>query len=74
MLCNTLLIVKLYVINPKAFLGYLEKGNVTSLHPFGHEQYPSDIVGQNSSTHCIKYPNASIAIHLGFGLVMEYLS
>jgi hypothetical protein len=45
-LCNTPLIVKIYVINPKAFSGYLEKGNVTSLHPFGHEQYLSNSVGK----------------------------
>jgi hypothetical protein len=39
------------VINTKAFLEYLEKGNAVSFHPFGHEQYPFDIVNQNESTH-----------------------
>jgi hypothetical protein len=40
------------VINPKAFLGYLEKGNASSFHPFGHDQqYPSNNVGQNDFAH-----------------------
>jgi len=29
----------------------LKKGNATLFHPFGHEQYPSDNIGQNESTH-----------------------
>jgi hypothetical protein len=39
------------VINPKAFLGYLEKGNATSFNPSGHEQYPFDSIGQNQLAH-----------------------
>jgi hypothetical protein len=39
------------VINPKAFSGYLEKGNIASFHPLGHEQYPFDNVGQNQLAH-----------------------
>jgi hypothetical protein len=64
------------VINPKAFLGYLEKGTATSLHPFGHEQYPFDNVGQNELAHGViqSKPNTGIVIHLGFGLVMQYPS
>ncbi len=50
-LCNTPLIAKTYVINHSTFLGYLEKGIVVSLHPSNHEQYPSNNVGQNESTH-----------------------
>jgi hypothetical protein len=46
-----MLIVKIYVINPKAFLGYLERGNVVSFHPSNHEKYPFDNVVQNESTH-----------------------
>jgi hypothetical protein len=50
-LYNTLLIIKIYVMNPKAFLGYLETGNATSLHPSSHEQCPSNSVGQNELAH-----------------------
>jgi hypothetical protein len=39
------------VINPKAFMGYLERGNAASLHPFGHEQYLSNSIGQNDFAH-----------------------
>jgi hypothetical protein len=48
-LCNTPLIVKIDVINSKAFPRYLERGNVISFHPFGHE--PSNNIRQNDSTH-----------------------
>ncbi len=56
-LCNTPLIVIIYVINPKAFSGYLERGIVLSLHPFGHEQYPFDNVGQNELAHGVIHSN-----------------
>jgi hypothetical protein len=46
-----LLIVKIYVINPKAFSRYLEKGNATSLYPLDHEQYPFDGVSKNELPH-----------------------
>jgi hypothetical protein len=49
--CNTLLFVKIYVINLKVFSRYLEKGNATSYHPFGHEQYSSNNINQNESAH-----------------------
>jgi len=26
-----------YAINPKAFMGYLKRGNATSFHPYGHD-------------------------------------
>jgi hypothetical protein len=32
-----MLIIIKYAINPKAFLGYLEKGNASSFHPFDLE-------------------------------------
>jgi hypothetical protein len=75
-LCNTPLIIKIYVINPEVFSSYLEKGNAASLHPSDHEQYPFDKIGQNESTHGVLHgtPNAGIVIHLGFGLVMRYPS
>jgi len=61
-LCNTLLIVKIYVINHLTFLGYFEKGTATSLHPSSHEQYLFDNVGQNESIqntpiHVLQYPS-----------------
>jgi len=56
-LCNTPLIVIIYVINPKAFSGYIERGIVLSLHPFGHEQYPFDNVGQNELAHGVIHSN-----------------
>jgi hypothetical protein len=55
--------LKIYVIKPKAFLGYLEKGNAISLHPFGHEQYLFNNVGQNESTHGVLH-NISMRVML----------
>jgi hypothetical protein len=39
------------VIDLKAFLGYPKGGIASSLHHFGHEQYPSKSIDQNDSTH-----------------------
>jgi hypothetical protein len=50
-LYNTSLIIKIYVINPKAFLGYLERGNAISFHPSSHEHWASNNISQNESTH-----------------------
>jgi hypothetical protein len=50
-LCNTPLIIKIYVINPKAFSGYIERGNAASFHPSGHKQYLLDSIGQNELAH-----------------------
>jgi len=50
-LCSTLLIVKIYVINHSTFLGYLEGGTIISFHPSNHEQYLSNNINQNESTH-----------------------
>jgi hypothetical protein len=50
-LSNTPHNVKIYVIDLKAFLGYPKGGIASSFHLFGHEQYPSESVDQNDSTH-----------------------
>jgi len=70
---HTPLIVKIYVINPKAFPRYLERGNATSIHPFGHEQYPSNNIGQNDSTHGVlqNTPMRVLVSRFGFGRVMQ---
>jgi hypothetical protein len=39
------------VIEFKTFFGYLDGDIASSFHLFGHEQYPSDSVAQNDSTH-----------------------
>jgi len=38
-------------MEPNVFLGYLEKGITSVLNSFGHEQYPSNNLDQNKSTH-----------------------
>jgi hypothetical protein len=45
-LYNSAQIIKIYVINHSTFSRYLERGTTTSLHPFRHEQYLSDNIGQ----------------------------
>jgi hypothetical protein len=50
-LCNTPLIVKIYMTIHLAFLGYRRRGTTISLHPSDHEQYHSYNIGQNESTH-----------------------
>jgi hypothetical protein len=62
-LCNTPLIFKIYVINPKTFLGNLQRGNVISLHLYGHEQYHFNIVGQNELAHGVLH-NISMRVML----------
>jgi hypothetical protein len=39
---------KKYVMEPKGFMGYFERGNACELNSFGHEQYPSDNPNQNN--------------------------
>jgi hypothetical protein len=43
--------VKIYVMEPNVFLGYLERGIACSLIFFGHEQYPCNSLDQNNSIH-----------------------
>ncbi len=50
-LCNTLPKFKRYVMEPKGFMGCLERGNACELTSFGHEQYPSDSPNQNNWAH-----------------------
>ncbi len=38
-------------VEPNVFLGYLKRGIVGVLSSLGHEQYPSDSLNQNKSTH-----------------------
>jgi hypothetical protein len=38
-------------MEPNVFLGYLKKGIASVLSSFGHEQYPSNSLDQNNSTH-----------------------
>jgi hypothetical protein len=64
------------VINLKAFLGYLEKGNVASFHPSGHEQYPFDNVGQNQLTMVFyKIPQCGYCylIRFWFGYAIPFI-
>jgi hypothetical protein len=59
-LYNTLASFKNYVIEPKWFLGYLERGNAHALNIPMHEQYPFDSLDQNNLAHvgkvCITLP------------------
>jgi hypothetical protein len=50
-LYNTLASFKKYVIEPKWFLGYLERGNARALNIPMHEQYPSYSLEQNNLAH-----------------------
>jgi hypothetical protein len=45
------------VINPKAFSRYLKRDTAVSLHPLGHEQYPSNNVSQNELAHGVIHNN-----------------
>jgi hypothetical protein len=38
-------------MEPNVFMEYLEKGIACSLNIFGHEEYPSNNLDQNNSTH-----------------------
>jgi hypothetical protein len=42
MLCNTPVSFKIYVMEPKVFLGYPARDIANALNSFGHEQYPSN--------------------------------
>jgi hypothetical protein len=42
---------KRYVMEPNVFMGYPIRDIVGVLSSFGHEQYLSNIVDQNKSTH-----------------------
>jgi hypothetical protein len=51
---NTLPCVKIYVMEPNVFLGYLKRGIACLMNPFGHEQYeqyPSNSLDQNNLAH-----------------------
>jgi hypothetical protein len=41
--------VKIYVMEPNVFLGYLKRGIACLVSPSGHEQYSSNILDQNNS-------------------------
>jgi hypothetical protein len=50
-LCNTPASFKRYVIEPKGFIGYLERGNAYALNIPMHDQYPSDSLNRNNLAH-----------------------
>ncbi len=50
-LCNTFPIFKKYVMVPKGFMGYLERGSAFELNSFRHEEYPFDSSNQNNWTY-----------------------
>jgi hypothetical protein len=50
-LCNTFPHVKIYVMEPNVFLGYIDRGIVCLVNPFGHEQYLFNSMDQNNSAH-----------------------
>jgi hypothetical protein len=50
-LCNTLLGFFKYVMEPKGFLIYPNRGIACALSNFGHKQYPSNTLDQNNSIH-----------------------
>jgi hypothetical protein len=44
-------------MEPKGFMGYLERGIACGLNNFGHEHYPFNSLNQNNSTHGVyKFP------------------
>jgi hypothetical protein len=47
-LFSTLQNFKKYVMEPKGFIGYLEKGSACELSSFGHEQDPFNNLNQNN--------------------------
>jgi hypothetical protein len=51
MLYNTPPSFKRYVMEPNVFLGYPMKGTSCVLNSFGHEQYSSNSIDENKSTH-----------------------
>jgi len=57
-LCNTLLCVKKYIMEPNVFLGYLKSGVACSLNIFCHKQYPKQ----------------GIDLFVGFGKALNYPS
>jgi len=38
-------------MEPKGFMGYLERGIACELNSFGQEHYPSNSLNQNNSAH-----------------------
>jgi hypothetical protein len=59
-------------MKPNVFLGYPKKGIACLVDSFGHEQYPSNSLDQNNSTHdVIMYPNEGIAFLLSFIKAMQ---
>ncbi len=50
-LCNTFPCVKIYVMEPNVFVGYLQRALACSLNFCGHEQYPFNSLDQNNPTH-----------------------
>jgi hypothetical protein len=64
---------QIYVMEPKGFFEYLKRGIVNALSSYGHEQYPSDNLHQNNSTHGVyRIPNEDIAF-LILGLNFKFL-
>jgi hypothetical protein len=51
---NTLPNSKRYVMEPKGFMGYLEKGNACELNSFGHEQYPFNNLTKIIKPRCLQ--------------------
>jgi hypothetical protein len=50
-LCNTPSRVKIYVMEPNVFLGYLKRGIACLMNPSRHEQYPYNSLDQNNLAH-----------------------
>jgi hypothetical protein len=50
-LWNTPPSFKIYVMEPKGFVGYPNRGIAHALSSYGHEQYPFDSLNQNNSAH-----------------------
>jgi len=48
-LCNIPLGFFKYVMEPKGFIIYINKGIACALNNFGHKQYPSNSLDQNNS-------------------------
>jgi hypothetical protein len=50
-LCNTPSRVKICVMEPNVFLGYLKRGIACLVNPFRHEQYLYNSLEQNNLAH-----------------------
>ncbi len=64
-LCNTPPRFFRYVMEPKGFLIYLNRGIACALKKFKHKQYPSNILDQSNSIHGVyRIPHEGVAFFL----------